>query len=340
MLQRMKLVIITSSHWEGDPRLNRHVRYLEAGGVTATLTVTTSGSKLVSLIRAIGAIVRADAEVVLLPDPELFVIGSVVAQMSGKRPVIDIHEDYPKTAAERPWIPGPLRPLIRLAAALSVWLGRLLANRVVVAAPELARPGDIMVINIPDPADFSIGTAPPKRQIVYVGEIFLARGALEMVRVLPQLLEDTRLLAIGKISERTRGEMLALAGELGVRDRLELPGRLSHSEAWAATTLSLAGLALFRPVPAYLDAVATKIWEYMAAGIPPVVSDLPGQAAVVGRIDPALVCSSPKEAAEVINRLATEPAFRDEVVARGRALVEEAWERSRPDLALQEALAP
>jgi hypothetical protein len=61
---------------------------------------------------------------------------------------------------------------------------------------------------------------------------------------------------------------------------------------------------------------------------------------VVERIDSVLVCSSTKEAARVIIRLASEPNFRQEVAARGRAVVEEQWERSRPDLAIQESISP
>lgn len=336
----MKISVVTTSHWEGDPRLNRHVRYLRAAGFEGELVVTTSQSKLRSLLRGIGRIVRSDPEVILLPDPELFVFGSLAARLSGKRPVIDIHEDYPKTAAERPWIPGVLRPAVALFATLVMVLGRLLAWRVIVAAPQLARGGDILVLNIPDPGDFSVDDTPRLQQVVYVGEVFPARGTMEMVRLLAHLPEDVRLLVIGNVSPETRGEMLALVEELEVAERLELTGRLPHSESWDLASGSLAGLALLQPAPAYIGAVATKLWEYMAAGIPPVVSNLPGQAGVVEKIHPDLVCSTPEKAAEVITRLAQDPAFRDEVVARGRALVEEEWERTRPDQALQEAVAP
>jgi glycosyltransferase involved in cell wall biosynthesis len=89
-----------------------------------------------------------------------------------------------------------------------------------------------------------------------------------------------------------------------------------------------------------MEAVATKLWEYMAIGLPVVVSDLPGQSRVVSQIHADLVCPTPVEAADVIRRLADDPELRRTLGEQARRLVEEKWEASRPDRVVQSLLEP
>lgn len=336
------VAVVSSAHWSGDPRLNRHAEYIEESGRMTTLTFPADGdSRIQGTLRALRSISNTVADVVILPDPELFVLGSLAARLMRKKPVIDIHEDYGKAAAARSWIPELLRPVLGLASRLLVGVGRILAWRVVVAAPELAKSGDIVVVNVPNPEMFvpttSAGTS---SQLVYVGDVTIARGALDMVEVLGNL--DTRfdLCIIGHADNETERLMRHRAAQLGATDRLTLTGRLPHDEAWSRAAGSSAGLSLLQPAPAYRQAVATKLWEYMAAGIPPIVSDLPGQAAIVKQIHPDLVCSSPQAAATIATRLKQDQAFRESIVSAGIELVSQKWIDLRPDLAIQGAIAP
>ena len=342
MTPRPRVCIATSAHWEGDPRLRRHAAYLERAGWSTEILAHQPNRRMGRVstsLRVVFDMLRQKPAVVVLPNPELHVIGSLAARLRGIRPVIDIHEDYSKAAAAREWIPLWLRPFVRAFARAWEWLGRKLAAAVVVAAPELYRQGDHLVMNIPDPAGFPRAEGTPSNVVVYVGDVTRARGALEMVAVLGALDQDYKLLVVGPVDSTTRSEMADLAASLGAADRLVLTGRLDHEQAWAQAANALAGLCLLQPVPAYREAVATKIFEYMLAGIPPVVSDLPGQAAVVGRIHPDLVCATPDQAAEVIMRLAREPDLRVQLVESARKLVMDRWEEVRPDLALQRAVA-
>jgi len=336
------VAVVTSTHWSGDPRLNRHARYIEQAGMKASLTSTAGkGSRIQATIRALREIRNTQADVVILPDPELFLFGSLAARLTGRKPIIDIHEDYAKAAAARTWIPEPLRPVLRLFSQLLVRLGRILAWRVVVAAPELARYGDTVVVNVPNPEKFvSTPSRATSAKLVYVGDVTIARGALEMVEVLGDLDARFELLIIGRTDDETERAMSHRASQLGITDRLTLTGRLPHDEAWRLAADSSAGLSLLQPVPAYQQAVATKLWEYMAVGIPPIVSDLPGQAAVVGQIHPDLVCSSAGDAAAIATRLEQDRQLRESIVSTGIELVSQKWNEVRPDLAIQEAVVP
>lgn len=338
--RELSVSIVTSAHWEGDPRLNRHVRYLKAAGVRSELVSFADRGRIRGLIAALSSIVRSQSTVVILPDPELFPLGSIAALVSGSKAVIDIHEDYPKVVASRSWIPTLLRPVVGVITVLVVRVGRWMAWRVIVAAPELRQSGDRLVANIPDPSSLEVHEYTNSRHLVYVGDITESRGALEMVDVLGALGGRYELTLIGAIHPELKDTLEKRAATLGVAEQLILTGRLDHREAWALASGALAGLNLLRPVPAYMDAVATKLWEYLALGLPAIVSDLPGQSAIMSEIDPMLACSGVKEVVEVAKELARNQTRRTSISREGRQLVERKWSELRPDRAIQEAVFP
>lgn len=332
--------IVTTAHWGGDPRLNRHIQYLTAGGARAALSTFAESGRVIAVVKALVAILVSEARVVMLPDPEMFLIGSLFARLRRKMPVIDIHEDYGMAAMARSWVPNPARRLVRAVAEMAVSAGRSAAWRVLVAAPELAREGDFVALNIPDPSSFEPATHDGSNRLVYVGDITTARGAIAMVELLADLDEAFALRLIGRASEASSEEIHAAALRMGVADRIELTGRLEHDQAWAAAKGSLAGLNLLEPAPAYREAVATKLWEYLAIGLPPIVSDLPGQRGLIGLIDEDLVCSSTRQAAAIATALSADSDRRSALAEKGRRLVEKAWSENRPDQAVQAVVEP
>ena len=334
------VAIVSTAHWQGDPRLNRHVTYLERAGHHVTLSTHSDQTRPAALIGALRDIWSGEGRIVILPDPELFVLGSLVARLRRRLAIIDIHEDYAKAAMARPWIPDLLRPFVKVLAALNSRIGRGIAWRTMTAAPELTRTGDHVVLNLPDPASVDPMPFRGDKSLVYIGDLTIARGAVEMVEVLSHLDETFSLTLIGPASQEVNTAITSVASKLGVATHVKKPGRLAHSEAWTAAGGSLAGLSLLADVPAYREAVATKVWEYMAHGIPPVVSDLPGQRRLVSQLDASLICGSPKEAAAAIRRLADDQAKRTELGERARSLVEKAWSEHRPDLAVQSVVEP
>lgn len=314
---------------------------MREAGIQVALTSFRSedGSRVLATFRAVVEVIRCDSDMVVLPDPDLFVIGSLAARLWGKKPIVDIHEDYEKVAMAREWVPRGFRRVLGLIARCMMFLGRHAAWRSVVAAKELAQPGDVPILNVPNPSDFSPSPEISKR-LVYVGDVTVARGALEMIDVLTGLDSTIELMIIGPIDPSTRESVMEKASREGVAGRVHLMGRRPHSEAWSLATGALAGLSLLRPVPAYEMAVPTKLWEYLAAGIPPIVSNSPGQAALATLVSPELVCRTPEEASRVAIRLTRDASFREDAVSAGLRLVTDEWNRARPDLAIQAVVTP
>jgi len=52
-------------------------------------------------------------------------------------------------------------------------------------------------------------------------------------------------------------------------------GRLKPEDGWALMATCHVGVALLRPSPNFVDSYPTKLFEYMALGLPVVVSDFP-----------------------------------------------------------------
>lgn len=80
-----------------------------------------------------------------------------------------------------------------------------------------------------------------------------------------------------------------------VKDRLIFHGYVPQEEAFQYVHEALAGIALLKPVGDYADSYPTKLFDYMALGLPVITSDLPLLKAVV---EPAQCgfCVSPYDA--------------------------------------------
>lgn len=331
------ILILTTAHWEGDPRLNRHLAYLKNAGQDASIIALMGDGgtgRIRNAISAFGLIWRRRAHAVLLPDPELFVVGSLIGRFRGVRTVIDVHEDYARAASGRDWIPTLLKPLVAAFAWLNDRVARRVAHANLVAAPELAGRTSNVVLNIPDPSEFEQHPPALPAMVAYVGDVTIARGAVAMAELAASM-PDFRFLIVGRVDADVRSRMESIAP-----DNLELAGRRPHAEAWTMISGALAGLSLLQPLPAYREAVATKLWEYCAAGIPPVGSDLPGQSRFLEKLSSDLIVRDMNEARSVLERLAGDRSWSEELRSRSRQLAEEEWERHRPDLAVQRVFAP
>jgi glycogen(starch) synthase len=117
--------------------------------------------------------------------------------------------------------------------------------------------------------------------VIYVGGLMPGRGLEQTIDALA-LAPGMRLRAIGPGSERYRAALMARARNAGVEDRLELEPAVPPTSVAAALKDATAGLCLIQPVcRSYELTLPNKLFEYAAAGVPVLASDLPVIAAVV-----------------------------------------------------------
>jgi glycosyltransferase involved in cell wall biosynthesis len=313
-------LILTTAHHREDARLNRHVAALRRAGVSTGL-LAIDASRLVRFAGAAMLVYRTLRAVrpasVVFPDPELFVAGPLVANRMGVRSVLDVHEDYRAVAVSRDWIPRPLRAIVGSLAAASTSWGRKVASATIVAAPHLARPGDIVVPNIPDISFFpSSDIREQRKSVVYVGDVSESRGVLTMLEIIKGI-PGLTLELIGPITADIEHRVRKQTQTDGTADRVIITGRLPYTEAWERAAGAIAGLAMLQPTPAYNEAIPSKLWEYMAVGIPIIASDLPAQRSLIEESGGGVVVSRPAKATIVLQDWLDNPDSGREIGAAG-----------------------
>jgi glycosyltransferase involved in cell wall biosynthesis len=354
-----RIVQVTSVHPWGDTRIFwRECVTLADAGYDVTLiapgaeSVVTEGVRLLGLpvprsrwgrIARTGArVLRMAAELepdlVHIHDPELLPWALYTKRRHGMAMVYDVHEDVPLQMRGKYYLPRVLRtPLALFANGVEKTTARQL-DAVVAATPQIARqfPADrtVTVQNFPPrPAGGGAGPAddyaerPPN--VVYVGALSATRGMVELVDALARLeSQEAHLDLVGTFRPETlRHELEARPGWRRVhhhgwvpRDRV--PGILARARV---------GVVTLHPTRSYVESYPTKMFEYMAAGLPVVASDFPLWREILQEREAGLVVDprDPEAIAEAVGWLLAHPSEAKRMGERGRQAVLDRyhWER-------------
>jgi len=208
--------------------------------------------------------------------------GLFVKLLCGSRLVYDSHELWADRNGRwewRPWLLACEALFVRIADEVltsSPGYADTLAGRYRVPRPAIVR-------NIPE----SLLAAPRRRPaaplVVYIGGLMPGRGLEQMIDALP-LIPAARLRAVGPGTPHYRRGLLARARAAGVLDRVDLRSAVPPAEVPDALAEASAGLCLIQPICRSYDlCLPNKLFEYAAAGVPVLASDLPVIGALVRR---------------------------------------------------------
>jgi glycosyltransferase involved in cell wall biosynthesis len=308
------------------------------GVATADVPRAVGRRRLAALRAARRTIARLGPrhDLVLLHDPELVL--AVAGRLRRLPPVVlDVHEDLAASVLDRPWIPGPLRPL-------TAWLARrvehLAERRLHLLLAETAyqqrfrRPHPV-VPNLPwAPAE--VLPAGTHDRVVHVGRLSTGRGAHELIAI------GTALTAAG-------GPRLELAGpaDADVRAAVQAAhdggvltwhGFVPNAAALELVGGAIAGLALLHDLPNYRTSLPTKVAEYLAHGVPAVVTPLPEAVALVEASGGGVVVPFGDAAAATaaVQELAVDADRRAALGKAGHAyLATHSWDAIAPSFVLE-----
>jgi glycosyltransferase involved in cell wall biosynthesis len=287
------------------------------------MTATTS-----AVFRA-GLAERAD--IYHFHDPELIPVGLMLKAM-GRGVIYDVHEDVPAQVLSKTWIRPRLRAPVARAVDFFERLGARLFDGIIVANPPHRRrfpqSKTEVVRNLPVLEEFvedkPIPYSSRASAIAYVGDLTHVRGAKEMIHaiaLMPDELE-ARLWLAGRFSDPG---LEAACRALPGWSRVDFLGWQSRPEVAALLGRARVGLVLLQPVPHYQSNYPVKLFEYMAAGLPVVASDLPNCRQVVEDTGCGLVVDPLDTAAiaKAVQWLLENPSEAEEMGRRGRRAVEE-----------------
>ena len=286
--------------------------------------------------RAIGVVLRARPALVHANDYNTMWVGVAAKLLVGSRLVYDAHELWPDRNGRweaRWWLLACEAIFVRLADAVvtaSPGYAACMARRYRIPAPAVVR-------NIPAASERSIeprvpGTGPAR--VVYAGGILRGRGLEQTIDALAHI-PHVELALIGPGSTGYVAELRRHAAQAGVSERVDFRAAVPPGELVAALASACLGLSIIQPVClSYELTLPNKVFEYLAAGLPVLVSDLPVMAAFVAEhgVGEAVAADDPIAIAAAIGRL-TAPGARDALQRRVTiAATTLTWERERERL--------
>ncbi len=290
---------LSTVHHAGDNRIvNKECVALADAGIDVTLIITADADSpdarvpVVALPRQAGrvhrliggqraawrALQRVKPDLVHVHDPELIPLAWAWAKRNKGRAVYDAHEDLVKQIATKPYLSSWQRPIVASVARGLVGMADKAMDGIVTATDSIAagyhNPHVAVVRNHPWQRDFTLDPAPVTGRVVYAGDLTEERKLSFMIE------------CIGKVRETMPQAELWLAGRplRGCADVLaKLPadsgvhhvGLLPAPEVPAFVSRGQVGLIFLAPLPNYTTSMPTKLFEYMAAGIPFLASDFP-----------------------------------------------------------------
>jgi glycosyltransferase involved in cell wall biosynthesis len=306
----VKVCILSSVHMALDNRVfYREARSLQRAGFAVTVLAVHDREEVKDGIQITGlprvprwkrpllwltllrSALRTDADVYHFHDPELLLVTPWLHWLTGKPTIYDIHETYADFIEIKEYLPRWLRtPTAWIFRWLEPLLARLqsgliFADDEIGATFEAVKRPKVTLFNYPERTlveqatatiDSTLGREPV---ILYLGSIERARGTRLMVEafhLVRQRMPDARLLLVGHFApEDLEHEVRAHARRLGLQDAIQITGRVPFETIGSFLRQAAVGWIPFQPVPKYLRNIPTKLFEYMAYGVPIVSSDLP-----------------------------------------------------------------
>jgi glycosyltransferase involved in cell wall biosynthesis len=254
--------------------------------------------------------------------------------------IYDSHEfftDSPLTrGAAKHWERIERRHIGQADAVMTVSAGiaRLLAERYGITEP-------VVLMNVPQaptaavgaPVDLraQLGLPGDARVVLYLGGIQQLRGLDVMIRAIAER-DDLALVMMGPGSPGYRDELTALATQLGVAGRIGFLPPVPPPEIRRFALGADVGVVMHQGVSlSYRHALPNKLFDYLHAGLPVVVSDLPEVGAVVtgNRVGATCDPADPASIAAAIDRVTADPELRRNVEA---AAPRYTWEREAEKL--------
>jgi glycosyltransferase involved in cell wall biosynthesis len=361
--------MLSSLHRPSDPRIfQKEARTLAQAGYEVTYVAAGAREEaaggvrlhpfpragvrfarpLTSSMRMFREARKVGADIYHFHDPELIPAG-LALKLLGRRVVYDAHEDMPKTVLWKPYLPPLLRRPLALAAGLVEKTASRAFDLVVVAGKGIERsfrghPRTLLVRNYPIAeqfADRAIGDRPDRELVaVYAGGLTAVRGVVEMVTAIGLVdpRHHPRLVLCGNYYPESLAEQVRrLPGYRRVDDR----GVVPYEAVPAILAQADVGLVCLHRTPNHLDSEPTKMFEYMAAGLPVIASNFPGWRDIVEAngcglcVDPA----DPDAIAAALTYLAEHPERRADMGANGRRAVLERYNWEAEGRRLVEAYA-
>jgi glycosyltransferase involved in cell wall biosynthesis len=264
-------------------------------------------------------IARTRLDMLQICSVELLPLGIVVKLLRLTKVVYDCREDMPSAMRdEKLWFPKPVRIGLSWMTRLLEEVGDRMFDGLVTADPAVAKlhahmPEDRKVIfyNLAPTKHFPVdGPALADREydVGIIGSISEHTGAFDTVRAVA-LLRDRGMRLRGVVAGWLLGSaervMTGLIDELGLTEQFEFCGAIDHLKVPELLYNIRIGVVSYHNYPKFRHNIASKSFEFMAARVVIVATDLPSQRVILKHDHNAIFYApgNVAELAEVLYRL-------------------------------------
>ncbi len=345
---KQKVCVLTTVHSPFDMRIyHKEIHSLLKAGYQITLVaptekgLTKKNFKLVPLMKhssvlkriflsnfqPLSLALKSKSDVYHFHDPELIFVG-LTLKVLGKKVIYDVHEDYETAILSKTYLKPPIRKVVSFIFNLFEKNLSRFFDAIIVPSENikakfcLYNPRTVLVRNYPWLKDFKDINFETNREstsfkLIYVGSLTRIRGIKEIVQSLELLPDDVNLILAGKFhSKKFEKEILSLPAF----KKVTYLGQIPPEKVGSLLSSANVGLVTLYPKSNYLEALPTKLFEYMAAGLPVIVSNFPEYKKMIKKGGFGLVVDpkKPEEIATAVKILKEQPELRKEMGKRGR----------------------
>jgi glycosyltransferase involved in cell wall biosynthesis len=367
---RRRIAIVTSIHPDFDGRIWKHVLSVAAAGWEVEVVAPwqagnvamPQGVRLHSFRRVVlrwqrPFLVPVRLGTTLLPllhtcdlvhFHDIDILPWMAITSLWKPVVYDVHEDYPEEMRVRHWVPGFARGPLAAAVAVGQRMFSTPIRNIVTVCPEIAAAfpapwyrtlvmANYASLKLADDATHDHASRPPT--VVFTGSQHENNGSsllLEIAARVGRQRPEVRFITVDRFADPAfRKVTLERIAELGLTN-LELVPNVRPHELMTVLNRGTIGVSPNLRVTQQITGSHNKIYEYMAAALPIVASDLPRQIDVIGGCGCGILArpENPDSFVQAILDLTADGERGRRMGAAGQAAFREkyCWESQVPDL--------
>jgi glycosyltransferase involved in cell wall biosynthesis len=130
---------------------------------------------------------------------------------------------------------------------------------------------------------------------LYVGDVRESRGLFTMLEAVEQA-PEWHLDVVGPVAARDKERLAAWLASSPAAARVKMHGRMPPAAAWQLARGAWVGMSLLHSTPAFEDAIPSKIYEYLACGMPVLSSPIKRAAELVEKAGAGAIVADAAEA--------------------------------------------
>jgi len=268
-------------------------------------------------------VLRSRGQVLYAISPESIAPAFGYAKLLRKKFAVDLFEDYLQLLKDRAWASkffGTIGWIAKSDTKSALWFARRadLTTVADIQVPPFDARNRLVVRNLPDRSMLTMsGVRNAIPRAIYIGDLRESRGLRAMLQVaeyaqnwefdfiggiapVDQFFVDQWLQAQsarGKAAEAYSSETNSSGRYSSTKSRVRFHGKLAPIDSWKFAEGAWVGLSLLESTPAFIEAVPSKLYEYMSVGLASISSPLPRCIEIINQSKSGMVASNPSEVA-------------------------------------------